>query len=97
MRHTWLMTRVDRLAQGDVTVVLEPLEFIELGHRYEHRRRLPVLRKHDTLMAAPGPIDQLSEMTAGLRNRAGKRHASTVPPDADNFRYGTPGRVHDHL
>jgi hypothetical protein len=83
MRDARLITCVDRLAQGDVTVILEPLEFIKLIHRYEHRRRLPVLRQHNALMAAPGTIDQLGEMTAGLRNRTRERHFSTVQPDAD--------------
>jgi hypothetical protein len=64
----------------------KPLEFIKLIHRDEHRRRLPVLGQHNTLMAAPGTIDQLGEMTASLRNRARKRHSSTVPPDADLLR-----------
>jgi hypothetical protein len=65
VRDAGLITRIDRLTQGDVAVVLEPLEFVKLIHRYEHRRRLPVLRQHNTLMAAPGTIDQLGEMTAG--------------------------------
>jgi hypothetical protein len=43
-------------------------------------------------MAAPGTIGQLGEMTAGLRNRARERHSSTVLPDADSIRYGTPQR-----
>jgi len=86
MRYARLITRVDCLAQGDVTVVLEPLEFIKLIHRYEHRRGLPVLRQHNTPMAAPGAIDQLGEMTAGLSNRTRERHSSTVQPDADILR-----------
>jgi hypothetical protein len=86
MRDGTFITRTDRLAQGDVTVVLETLQFIKLIHRYEHRRRLPVLGQHNTLMAAPGTIDQLGEMTAGLRNRARERHSSTVQPDADILR-----------
>jgi hypothetical protein len=89
MRNARLMTRVDCLAQGDVTVVLEPLELIELIHRYEHRCGLPVLGQHHTLMAAPGTVDQFGEMTAGLRNRARERHSSTVQLDADSRRQGT--------
>ena|ERR1039457_3356097 len=34
MRDARLTTRVDCLAQGDVTVVLEPLEFIKLVYRW---------------------------------------------------------------
>ena len=75
MRDARLITRVDRLAQGDVTVVLEPLEFIKLIHRYEHCRGRPVLRQHNTLMAAPGTINQLGEMTVGLRTG----HVSVIP------------------
>jgi len=90
MRDARLITRVDRLTQGDVAVVLEPLEFIELIHRYEHCRGLPVLRQHDTLMAAPGTINQLGEMTVGLRNRTCERHSSTVQPDAYNPMSGAP-------
>jgi hypothetical protein len=54
MRDARLITRVDRLAQRDVTIVLEPLEFIKIIDRYEHRCGLPLLRQHNTLMAAPG-------------------------------------------
>ena len=54
MRDARLITRVDRLAKSDVTVVLEPLKFIKIIDRYEHRCRLPVLREHNTFMAAPG-------------------------------------------
>jgi hypothetical protein len=86
MRDGGFITRTNRLAQGDVTVVLETLQFIKLIHRYEHRCGLPVLGQHNTLMAAPGTIDQLGEMTAGLRNRAREGHSSTVPPDADILR-----------
>ena len=90
MRDARLITRVDRLAERDVTVVLEPLEFIKIIDRYEHRCRLPVLRQHNTLMAAPGMVDQFGEMTAGLRNRTRERHSSTVQLDADGCRYGAP-------
>jgi hypothetical protein len=86
MRDARLITRVDRLAEGDVTVVLEPLKFIKIIDRYEHRCRLPVLREHNTFMAAPGPVDQFGEMTAGLRNRTRERHSSTVQLDADSCR-----------
>jgi hypothetical protein len=84
------MTRVDRLAEGDVAVVLKPLEFIKVIDRYEYRCGLPVLRQHNTFMAAPGTVDQFGEMTAGLRNRTHKRHSSTVRLDADGCRYGAP-------
>ena len=90
MRDARLITRVDRLAEGDVTVVLEPLKFIKIIDRYEHRCRLPVLRQHNTFMAAPGTVDQFGEMTAGLRNRTRERHSSTVQLDADSCRYGAP-------
>ena len=90
MRDARLMTRVDCLAQGDVIVVLELLEFIELIHRYEHCCGLAVLGQHNTLMAVPGTVDQLGEMTAGLRNRTCERHSSTVQLDADSRRKGTP-------
>jgi|SRR3984885_13499935 len=82
MRDARLMTRVDCLAQGDVTVVLGLLEFIELIHRYEHRCGLSVLGQHNTLMAAPGTVDQFGEMAAGVRNRTRERHSSTVQLDA---------------
>ena len=97
MRDARLTTRVDCLAQGDVTVVLEPLEFIKLVYRYEHRCGLPVLRQHNTLMAAPGPVDQLGEMTAGLRNRTHERHSCNVQRDADSPRQGAPTGVPDRL
>ena len=90
MRDARLITRVDRLAEGDVTVVLEPLKFIKIIDRYEHRCRLPVLRQHNTFMAAPGTVDQFGEMTAGLRNRTRERHSSTVQLGADSCRYGAP-------
>src|ERR1700722_7313680 len=86
MRDARLITRVDRLAEGDVTVVLEPLKFIKIIDRYEHRCRLPVLREHNTFMAAPGTVDQFGEMTAGLRNRTRERHSTTVQLDADSCR-----------
>ena len=86
MRDARLITRVDRLAEGDVTVVLEPLKFIKIIDRYEHRCRLPVLREHHTFMAAPGAVDQFGEMTARLRNRTRERHCSTVQLDADSCR-----------
>ena len=44
MRDARLTTCVDRLAEDDVTVILEPLEFIKIIDRYEHRCGLPVLR-----------------------------------------------------
>src|ERR1700730_18865996 len=90
MRDARLITRVDRLAQGDVTVVLEPLEFIKLIHRYEHRCGLPVLRQHNTLMAASGMVNQFGETIAGLRNRTCERHCNTVQLDAGSRRYGAP-------
>src|ERR1700683_3880366 len=90
MRDARLITRVDRLAQRDVIFVLEPLEFIKIIDRYEHRCGLPVLRQHNTLMAAPGPVDQFGEMTAGLRNRTRERHSSTVQLGADGCRHGAP-------
>src|ERR1700693_286410 len=86
MRDARLITRVDRLAEGDVTVVLEPLKFIKIIDRYEHRCRSPVLREHHTFMAAPGTVDQFGEMTARLRNRTRERHSSTVQLDADSCR-----------
>jgi hypothetical protein len=95
MRDARLITRVDRLAEGDVAVVLKPLEFIKIIDRYEHRCGLPVLRQHNTLMAAPGTIDQFGEMTAGLRNRTRERHSSTVQLDADGCRYGAPTAAAD--
>jgi hypothetical protein len=82
MRDARLITRVNRLTEGDVTVVLEPLELIKIIDRYEHRCGLPVLREHDAFMAAPGTVDQFSEMTAGLRNRTRECHSSTVQLDA---------------
>lgn len=57
MRDARLIASVDRPAEGDVTVVLEPLEFIKIIDRYEHRCGLPVLRQHNTFMAAPGTVD----------------------------------------
>jgi hypothetical protein len=57
MRDARLMTRVDRHAEGDVTVVLEPLKLIKIIDRYEHRRGLPVLRQHNTFIAASGTVD----------------------------------------
>src|ERR1700729_1055077 len=86
MRDARLITGIDRLAKSDVTVVLEPLKFIKIIDRYEHRCRLPVLREHNTFMAAPGTVDQFGEMTAGLRNRTRERHSSTVQLDADSCR-----------
>jgi len=86
MRDARLITRVDRLTEGDVTVVLEPLKFLKIIDRYKHRCRLPVLRQHNTFMAAPGTVDQFGEMTAGLRNRTRERHSSTVQLDADSCR-----------
>lgn len=90
MRDGRLVTRVDRLAEGDVTVVLQALKFIKIIDRYEHRGRLPVLREHDTFVAAPGTVDQFGEMTAGLWNRTCERHSSTVQVDDDSRRYGAP-------
>jgi len=92
MRDTRLIARFDQLAEGDVTVVLEPLKFIKIIDRYEHRCRLPVLRQHNTFMAAPSTVDQFGEMTAGLRNRTHIRHSSTVQRDADSRRYDAPTR-----
>jgi len=90
MRDARLITRIDRLAEDDVAVVLKPLEFIKIIDRYEHRCGLPVLRQHNTFMAAPGTVDQFGEVTAGLRNRTRERHSSTVQLDADGCRYGAP-------
>ena len=90
MRDARLITRVDRLAQGDVTVVLEPLKFIKVIDRYKYRCGLPVLHQRNTFMAAPGTVDQFGEMTAGLRNRTRERHSSTVQLDADSCRCGAP-------
>lgn len=92
MRDAWLITRVDRLAEGDVTVVLEALKFIKVIDRYEHRCRLPVLGQHNTFMAAPGTVDQFGEMMAGLGNRTRERHSSTVQLVADSRPHGTPTR-----
>jgi hypothetical protein len=90
MRDAWLIARVDRLTEGDVTGVLEPLKFLKIIDRYKHRCRLPVLRQHNTFMAVPGTLDQLGEMTAGLRNRTRERHPSNVQVDADGRQYGAP-------
>jgi hypothetical protein len=43
---------------------------------------LSVLGQHNTLMAAPGTVDQFGEMTADVRNRTRERHSSTVQLDA---------------
>jgi hypothetical protein len=90
MRDARLISRIDRLAQGDVTVVLEALEFIKLIDRYEHCRGLSVLRQHNTFMAAPGKLDQLGETTTGFKDRTRERHSSTVKLDADNPMSGAP-------
>ena len=45
------------MAQGDIALILAALELIKLVDRYEHCRRLSVLRQDDPLVATPSTIN----------------------------------------
>ena len=66
MRHTWLIPRLDGLAEGNVGEVLRALELVKLIDGNEYCRGLPLFGQYDALVTMLRAGYEFIEMITSL-------------------------------